>query len=219
MKTFLDRFYRVLIVLVLVALALMLLAVAITGCQDTPEPEEQIDVQASYGRPLVPYATHYYAEASEDHWAILVDLDDVTNYPHIQTNRIILKELQLSGALSSAKEWETYIGIATSVATTGVNIEWLHCSTRLAAVQFDYTVPLPEHGLNLEVVNDDLLYVLSGEVTTTVAITSETHLPSPYGTAAAVTATVEAGDLVLFLREVVTDATLHMYVDTMYHTE
>lgn len=204
----------------LVILLALLMGILLASCLDTPpEPEGEIAVQASYSRPLVPYATHYYAEASEDHWAILVDLDDATNYPHIQTNQIVLKRLQFAGALSSAKEWETYVGVATSVATTGVNIEWLHCATRLTATQFDYDWELPEHGLNLEVVSDDLLYVLTGEVTTTTSITSETHLPSPYGTAAAVTVTVEAGDLVLFMREVVTDATLHLYVDTMYHTE
>lgn len=203
----------------LTVLLALIMGILLASCLNPPELDEVIEVKASYSRPLVPYATHYYAEASEDHWAILVDLDDSTNYPHIQTDHIILKELQLSGVLDSAKEWETYIGVATSVATTGVNIEWLHCSTRLTAVQFDYTVPLPEHGLNLEVVSDDLLYVLTGEVTTTTSITSETHLPSPYGTAAAVTVTIEAGDLVLFMREVVTAATLHLYVDTMYHTE
>jgi len=201
-------------------IAIMLLGIMLTSCgEDVMEPEGEFAAQVASNRPLVPYATHYYTGTAEDHWAILIDLDDNSNYPHIRTNRIILKGMQIAGALDAGKEWKPHIGVATSVATTGVNIEWLHCRTLIFTDHFDYDLPIPEHGLNLEVVSDDLLYVLSGEVTTTVAITSETHLPSPLGLAEAVTVTVEAGDLLLYMWEVVDSATLDLYIDTFYTTE
>lgn len=201
----------------LTVLLALIMGILLASCLTSTE--EQIDIQAIGRRPLVPYGTEYFGEITEDTWAILVDLDDNANWPHVLENKIILKRLQLGGDLSDAAHWHTKIGVVTAIATTGLDIEWVHSGVRIKATQFNYNWDLPEHGLSLAVVGSTLDRVLTNEITTTVAVTSETHLPSPLGTAAAVTVTAEVGDLILYTQEIITGATLHLYVHTSYDTE
>lgn len=211
--------YSLTTMLVAMLLLVILAVIMLSSCKTTLESEEQIDVQGIGKRPLTPYLTSYFAEVDDDAWAILIDLDDRANWPHVLTNKIILKQVQIGGDLSDVAHWHNCIGVVTDIATDGVDIEWIYSSVRVRANQFDFDWTLPEHGLSLSVVGDTLDRVLTSELTTTVAITSGTNLPSPLGAADVVTVTAEVGDLILFTQETITGSTLHLFVETSYDTE
>ena len=172
--------------------------------------------EAQYVRPHVPYLVHYRAdEATEDQWGIIIDLSDYTNYPHHNTNRIILKSLQVNGVLTDTEKWQLSLGVVVTSTATGTGVQWIHENTRYTATQFDYDWTLPEHGLNLMVSSDTLPFVFTTEVTATTTITSGTVITAT----SSVTATVGVGDLIGFVDEIEDGASLYVSVDVGYDTE
>ena len=186
-------------------------------CIGQTQVDEPILAQGIGPRPLIPYLAHFHMLSAADKWAVLVDLSDTTNFPHHATDSIILKQLQLDGALSAANHWDTSVGVVTGVYTTGTDIEWIRSSTPIEAalIRFDSTWTVPEHGLNLSVSNGSLPFVVSNEITTTGLITSATVLSST----GAFSTMVGIGDLILWADEIVDGAAFTLTVEIAYDTE
>lgn len=193
----------------------LVLVVGLAWYLGSPPPVEA-KPQAIGVRPHVPYLVHYRAdETVEDTWGILIDLSDNSNYPHANTDRIILKALQVNGVLTDTKKWQLSLGVVVTSSTTGTGIQWIHENTRYTATQFDYDWTLPEHGLNLMVSSDTLPFVFTTEVTATTTITSGTVITAT----SSVTATVGVGDLIGYVDEIEDAAALYVSVDIAYDTE
>lgn len=200
-----------------VLLALMAVCGVILAVQSFAPPVPiEAESRAIVG-PRVPYETHYQVVATADHWAQLVDLSDNPEYPHANTESIILKSLLYAGDLSSVTHWHWNVGVVVATPTvTDTDIVWITEGALLRATRIDDRWPMPEHGLNLLPSGGKLMFVQSNQITTTVAITSGTILPSP---ADCLTGTAGIGDLILFLDEVIDTATLHFSIDTIYDTD
>ena len=203
---------------VLVLLIGMFAAIGVAGYlvrQATAPLDIVVETQALSNRPLTPYMAYFHDYTTADKWVILVDLSDRTNYPHIHTNKIILKSLRYGGDLNSAKLWHIQMGVVTAVTTATTNIEWIWCSSRAKATAFDQRWELPEHGLSLMVVGGTLNRVATIETLSTAVITSSTEISTTVG----VTGTVEVGDLILFTDEISDTAILHLGMNVSYDTE
>lgn len=205
-----KRYYRSLLAVVI---AFGLLA-GLMGCIAS-EPVIDVETQGIGSRPLTPYLSCYETQVAADTWAILIDLSDNTNYPHVLTNRIILKSLRYSGNLNGAQRWHIRAGVVTGITTATTDIEWIHSSPLVRSMFFDERWQLPEHGLSLSVVNATLDRVATFEITSTAAITSSTEISTTVG----VTGTVGVGDLILFMDEISDTATLDFFIDVGYDAE
>jgi len=202
---------------VIIALAAV---IALVGCLSdmmAPVPPGEFPIQALGPRPHVPYQTHLYTEVITDTWYILVDLSDTTNYPHAQTNSVILKEQHLAGDLSAAVHWQIQIGVVTELDATDGTIEFFHSAARVRSGQFFQAWDMPEHGLNLLIASDAPQFFITTEMTTSVAITSTAMISSALPASAGGYPAV--GDVVLFLDADDEHSTLHLSVDTLYDTE
>lgn len=208
-----NRYHTAAMVLVLSALVL----VAMFGCLDRAQ-DVPIAAQSIGERPLVPFEAFVsVSDLEASKWYILVDISDNTNYPHARTNSINLKQLSHTGVLSNTTHWDVKFGVAGTVLTTGVYIEWIHIGHRVRNTQYHWDWALPEHGLNLAVKSDGTLWnVASAAVTTTALITSSTVL----STAGTYSNTVGVGDLVLFVEEVESGGYFdHLSAGALYGTE
>lgn len=197
----------------LVVILVLAVVVGLVACLG-PEPVV-VETQAVSNRPLTPYMAYYYAENAADTWVILVDLSDRTNYPHVHTNKVILKSLHYAGDLGAAKRWHWNVGVVTAVTTVTTDIEWITGGERTTATEFDERWELPEHGLSLMVVGGTLDRVATFETVSTAVVTSSTEISTTVG----VTGTVGVGDLILFMDEITNTTELHFGITTGYDTE
>lgn len=192
-----------------------LLLLSLYGC-DLSKDVPIVGTQAIGPRPQVPYVSHTYQEETADAWLLLIDLSDNTGYPHANTTSIILRSLEYDGDLTQAMKWKIQAGVVVSTGTEYTGIEWIHTVLSMRAAQFSNEWVLPEHGLNLLVRSEDLVFVASDQVTVTAIITSATPISS---TVAWNAQTVGVGDLILFTDEVTDTAVLHLGVCASYDTE
>lgn len=205
---------RAVFAVLLAAVTLWALIFWLTGCRGA-DTVDLVSPQAVTNRPLTPYMSYYHKYNTSDNWAILVDLSDRTNYPHVLTNEIILKSMRYGGDLNDAKYWHLQMGVVTAVTTATTDIEWIWGAARVRASAFDQRWELPEHGLSLAVVGGTLSRVATIEITSTGLITSSTLLSTTVGP----TGTVGVGDLILFTDEVTDTAVLHLGMNISYNTE
>lgn len=195
----------------------IVLVIALVGCLGKAPIGEPVVTQGIGPRPLTPYLAHFNTITAIDKWAILVDLSDSTNFPHRNTNSIILKQIQFDGALNTAKTWDTSVGVVTATDADGTDIEWIRTSTPIEAalIRFDSTWTLPEHGLNLVVSSGSLPFVVTNDTETTAVITSSTAMSSS-GSASAM---VGVGDIILLADEITDGAAFTLTVEIAYDTE
>lgn len=174
-----------------------------------------VETQAVGNRPLTPYIVFLQEEFSNDKYIILVDLSDNTSYPHVLTNKIILKSVRAAGCLSAIKTWRYSIGVVTAVTDSATTIEWIWGGCHKKDTQFDERWQLPEHGLSLAVVGGELNRVATLEISSVATITTTTELSTTVG----ITGVVGVGDLILYTNEISDTATLDVAVTTSYDTE
>lgn len=189
------------------------LALVVTGCLQ--RPVEVAEPQAVGNRPLTPYYAFIEYDSDEDGWYIIVDLSDSTNYPHVHTNRIILKSFDFWGDLNAAMRWRWELGVVTAVTTSTTTIEWIAGGESSSAGVFSGSLRLPEHGLSLSVVNGSLNRVATLEVTATSEITTTTEISTTVG----LTGTVGVGDLILHTDEITDTAVINWSSGVSYDTE
>lgn len=173
-------------------------------------------------RPLVPhFAFLEVDDLTASTWYSLVDLSDVTNFPHIGTNSIVLKQLHYTGVLSAAGHIDLKFGVVITMGDEASLVKWFHTSHRVRTTQFDEKWTLPEHGLNLYVneTAEELRFVATTEYTTTVAITTTTALESPVTESDVITTYADVGDLILYIEEIDAGAHADFSVGTAYSTE
>lgn len=180
-----------------------------------------ITTQAIAG-PKVPY--YAFLETKDivtPTWYLLVDLSDATNYPHVGTTSINLKQIQHSGVLSNATHWDIKFGVVITVGTTNSLIKWIHTDHRVRTTQYHWNWDLPEHGLDLSIKNEEeLRFVASVETTNTAFITTSTAISSPVEAAGAVTTTAGIGDLIMYVEEVGPSGHIsHTSVGISYNTQ
>jgi len=209
-----NKYLNCWFVAVIAVMALALLGYSLTACT---APITQVEPQAVVSnRPLTPYLCSLETEVDADAWFLLVDLSDRVNYPHVRTDRIILKSIRIAGDLSDAKHWHWQVGVVTAVDAAGTDVEWLMGGARNRLAQFDERWELPEHGLSLEVINGTVDSLATNMVTTTVEITTGTYL----STCLTISGTLPGvGDLILHLDEISDTATLDFFITTGYDTE
>ena len=198
-----------------IVLAIVIGLGLVVACVASVASPTEVEIQAIGRRPLTPYMAYYFADASADTWVILVDLSDRVNYPHVLTNKIILKSLHYAGDLDAAMYWHIQVGVVTAVTTATTDIEWIYGAFKTEDAQFDERWQLPEHGLSLSVVNASLDRVATFETVSTAVITSSTEISTTIG----VTGTVEVGDLILFTEEISDTAILNLDMNIGYDTE
>lgn len=200
-----------------IGIAILLSVLAIVGlvaCLERDAGDEPIGAQAIGPRPLTPYMSHYYTQTATGDWAILIDLSDRTNYPHIHTNSIVLKGLRVNGAVANDMEWRVEIGVVTIVDTSGITVEHIALLPLVDASTFGGEWPISEHGINLLVSGDSLPRVATNSVTGTALVTSTVMIEGVEG------ATMpEVGDLILYSREISGTDTMRLSISTLYDTE
>lgn len=202
--------------ILLATLIALVLLLGLTNCMEVVEPTSvDIEAQGLGSRPHVPYMTAMSITASADTWYILVDLSDNQNYPHANTNQIVLKGWRIAGDLSDAHNWHWCIGVLTENDATDGSVDCLFTGARVRAAQFDERWMAAERGMNLSVVDGDTAFMLTNAAIDDVAaITTSAILACPAGTDSP-----GVGDLMLFLDEITGTATIHFSVDVMYDTE
>lgn len=196
-------------------LVAMVLVVGLVTCVASTPCPVVVETQAVTNRPLTPYLTYLESQDDADTWYILVDLSDHTNYPHVHTNRIILKSLRFAGDLGEAARWHYSVGVVTAVGDAATDIEWIWGGACVDVTQFDERWQLPEHGLSLSVVSASLDRVATFETTSTASVTTTTEISTTVG----VTGTVGVGDLILFMDEISNTTTIDIFVSAGYDAE
>lgn len=207
-----NKYWRSLLAVVL-AFGLLVGLMACTA----PAPVADVELQAIGRRPLTPYLSYCdLGGLQADKYVILVDLSDRVNYPHVLTNRIILKNLRTVGNLSSAVKWSYEVGVITAVGDTDIDVEWIHGSPIYRSMFFDERWQLPEHGLSLSVVGASLDRVATNSVSAIATITTSVYV----STCRVISGTLPGvGDLILFMDEISDTATFDFFIDVGYDTE
>ena len=199
-----SKFLAVLLALI-VGLVSTLVVVGLFEMQNAELADDVVvmESQAVVG-PKVPYYAFLEIEdQTASTWYVLVDLDDRTNFPHYQTNSAILKQLSYTGVLSEADHWDMRFGVVCALSDNGADVKWFHTAHRVRNTQFDASLELPEHGLNLVVdtSDEDLQFVATKEYTLTTAITTTTALESPVTESGVITTFAEVGDILMYVSE------------------
>jgi len=163
---------------------------------------------------------------------VLVDLSDVTNYPHAKTAELHLLGLILEAEKASDGIYDIWVGVVTENDATDGSVQWIHVfhlesvvnptdSTDRFHAEVDFTLG----GRNPEGIN---CLVASGALTHFVGNQSQADngnwqndvgLASPVGAAAGATGKPAAGDLVVWVEEVTNGGTLDFSLTGIYEAQ
>lgn len=159
-------------------------------------------------------------DLAADEGFVVIDLSDVTNFPHTLTGKI--KLYQLSGFLEieSTGQYIIYFGAILEVDATDGSTTWIaavpvaHGGAATDRIEFKFEWP---GGIDLEISGGALVNVVgnsghSGDVTWQ----TDTSLDSPVGDASNAPG---AGDLVMYVDETGGTGTITVFVKADYITE
>jgi len=164
------------------------------------------------GAPKAPYqVTLTFSAVDADTPYVLVDLSDTTNFPHANTNHIVLRGLNV---VTGNANFDVYIGVVVENDATDGTAHWLYYSRGVTSESYR----VPEHGIDLTVdaTNKRLRFVRTNSTQAdSVNWQNDTNRVSPVGSATK----PGVGDLVLWLDETAGTETVTGRVDVYYDTE
>jgi len=164
------------------------------------------------GAPKAPYqATLTFSAVDADTPYVLVDLSDTTNFPHSESNYIVLRGLNV---VTDNANFDVYVGVVVENDATDGTAKWLYYASGITSESFR----VPEHGIALAVdtANARLRFVrTNSEQADSVNWQNDTNRVSPVGS----TTKPGVGDLVLWLDETAGAETVTGRVDVYYDTE
>jgi len=156
---------------------------------------------------------------------VLVDLSDITNFPHENTNALHLLGLILHTEKASDGVFDIWVGVVTECDATDGSTEWVHVyhlqasgnatdSTDRFAQSIDFT--LGGHnpqGINLRVAGGATPHLATNQTqTNNVSWQNDTNRTSPVGA----TTKPGVGDLVVWVEEVTDTGTLDFILSAIY---
>ena len=156
---------------------------------------------------------------------VLVDLSDVTNFPHSLIQELHLLGLILSAEKASDGVYDVWVGVVTENDATDGSVTWVHCfhleavgnptdSTDRFHAQVDFTLGgRNSEGVNLAVVSGALTRFASNLTQAdNVNWQNDTNRASPVGA----TTKPGVGDIVVWVEEVSGTGTLDFCLTGIY---
>ena len=151
--------------------------------------------------------------AAADTGYVLIDLSNITDYPHRNAAAIILNALHVEAEVLASGVYDILVGVITEVDATNGSVNWV------ARFQMETSVggvisldKFWRAGLNLRIDDEDTPFVITnltdaGQTTWQ----SDTALTSPDGTVAPA-----AGDVVVKIDEISGSGTINMFIEAEY---
>ena len=156
---------------------------------------------------------------------VLVDLSDITNFPHKNTNALHLMGLILHAEKASDGVFDIWVGVVTECDATDGSTEWVHVyhleasgnatdSTDRFAQLIDFTLGGHDRdGVNLLVRGGATPHFASNQTqANNVSWQNDTNRVSPVGT----TTKPGVGDLVVWVEEVTDTGTIDFVISAIY---
>lgn len=178
-----------------------------------------------------PYrATIMVDDVDTDTWYVLVDLSNAAAYPHLNTDGIILKGLELQTEKASNGRYDIKVGVVLEADTTDATVTWIWrwCleadgnaveDTDRYVDEKDWTTygEAPYKGLVLNVDNDicDAIVCNKQDGNQTALKTDAGDLVDAVGNS---DASAGAGDLVVFVDEGTSGGTISVNISAIYDT-
>ena len=176
---------------------------------------------ASFGAEAVAASTPY----------VVVDLDDVTNYPHTFTSELHILGLIVNAETQADGTYDLWFGVITEVDADNGTAEWfdvIHFETRQNPTDDeghldifrDYTLGgRNADGMNLLIESGASTYLITGQSQAGHANwQTDTGLGSPAGGSGGATGKPDVGDCVLWVEEVADTGTIDFSVTAIYET-
>lgn len=158
-------------------------------------------------------ANHFDTNVAVSTFYILVDLSDTTNYPHVSTNGIVLRQVTAS-LRQTGNAWRVLVGVVSDVTASNSIMNGVFelnvpstLNTALASIHY------PFGGADLQVTGTTVAGLLTPDINIP-SVTTSTDLDSPAGTT-----NPEVGDIILWVAEVTDGSTLDWAVGVFYCTE
>ncbi len=160
---------------------------------------------------------------------VLVDLSDITNFPHKATTALHLMGLILHAEKASDGVYDIWVGVITEVDATNGTAEWIHVyhleasgnptdSTDRFAQAIDFSLGGHNpNGINLRITGGSSLHLATNQSQAGhVNWQTDTGLASPVGGAGGATGKPGAGDLVVWVEEVSGSGTIDFIISAIY---
>lgn len=178
-------------------------------------PAEQ-PVARNVNVPKVPYFACVSAATVEgDTPLIVIDLSDITNFPHTATNEVVLRGGHYKGGLDGNVHWDLKWGVVLENDATDGTVMWLHRQHRSRQSDFNQSWIYASGGLNTRVTSGALVYATSNiELSDSAVFSSGAVITSSVGMSSPA-----AGDIVVWLDEIDDGATLEYFICLGYDTE
>jgi hypothetical protein len=150
----------------------------------------------------------FYASAgvSATTYFMLLDLSDTTNYPHTETDDLIITSADI-GVVANGTQWEIFLGVVTDITANTVTMKYF-CTASADVVTYSVgkQIDVPSSGMNTD-------NIASADIADT-ALTTGTTLVGPFGNTNA-----EVGDIVILVNEASGSATTRFLSAVTYWTK
>jgi len=165
---------------------------------------------------------------TEDTAYILVDLSDTTNFRHKETNHLVVRQCQITTAVSAVDLfWQINVGVVVENSGTDGTAEYIVSAIDFASTSGmvgqtrTYEWPL-NNGLNLpglnlkvDITNKTLTYLeTNNKLADNAAWQNDTARTTPAGTA-----NPAVGDLIVYIDEIVNGGSFSAVVSCAYYSE
>jgi hypothetical protein len=172
-------------------------------------------------------------DVAADTWYLLVDLDNITDFPHLNDTAIVLHGIEIQAEKAGDGSFDVYAGVVTeNDATNGsAGFVWRWSleangnptdSTDRYADEKDWTTYDPHWGglrLDVDTTNGRLAYLRSNTVSALVDQTALQNDAANLTDAAENTdASAGVGDLVIFVDETADTGTISLNIAAIYDT-
>jgi len=170
--------------------------------------------------------TYKFVELAVDDIAVdtgyqIIDLSDTTNFPHAHTDRLIVKSIELEGAISTAGSglFTVCVGIVTETDSTDGSMTALRKweVKDIGDAHTFHVQEFPLAGVDCKVIGGVLQHFASNvEVADNANWANDAGIQNINGTTAG---NPGVGDLVAYVDETVTGSTLNLRIGVAYDTE
>ena len=156
---------------------------------------------------------------------VLIDLSDVTNFPHLFVNRVILHNLRLHGEKAADGAYDIWVGVVTRVDATNGDVSWIHVfHLEASGNPTDSTDRFAQEQAfgptDLGIVGGAAVsFVTNQSEVTNTAWQTDVGLASPVGAAGGATGKPGVGDVVVRVEEVSGAGTIDFVLSADYDTE